>query len=641
MIIAHTQTVDTKLVRQADLSLGAAQPAVERSVIVAFASLTLVLYGIAHFNYLAFHTLAETFSIVVSCTAFTVAWYARKWTGSNYLMMLGVSQLFVAFIDLAHTYSYKGMGVIPGTGTDVSTQFWIAARAIEAMTFLIALSWPSRRFPIGLTVAVLSAVSAMIGVLIIFGWYPVCFVDGIGLTTFKISAEWTIVAMLAAALYMLHVHGDRFDPSVRRLLAFALLAKVTSELFFTLYVDVYDIANFSGHIFKIAFAYLFLRALVETGITRPHALVFGSLERETQLADELRRHADTLDAVLDSSLDPIAMLGNDGRFLFVSRAAEVYFGRPSAELCGRTWRDADLDEAMMAPIQTVCGPVFTTSRPVTAELTVSGPQGLLWLEAQASPVRPVNGRAEAVVLVLRDITARKVMEDDLKASLDDNRVLVQEVHHRVKNNLQIVSSILQMQGWRCADPHMRNQFEEACGRILALAKVHEMLHKQDNAACVDLVRYVRTLCDELFVMYGVRGDWVHMRIKPGSLLLGLDKAVPLALIVHELVTNAVKHAFTERGGELTIEVETVGDRGQLVVTDDGKGMVSTDFHRHTASLGTRMVAVLTQQVHGTLTVRSPISGREAGTRIEISFPLAACEPDALPDISLVLDRQDG
>lgn len=600
------------------------QPAGERGAIIVFAVIVVALYGISQLSFLVFHVLAEIFAIVVSCTAFAVAWYSRKWIGSTYLLMLGIGQLFVALIDIVHTLSYKGMAVIPGADVGSSSQYWVAARAIEAFALVVALAWPMRRFPVGLVMAAFSAASVLAVGLILAGLFPVTFVDGSGLTPFKIGAEYTIVAVLGAALYLLRRNNAHFDPMVSRLLALALVAKIASELSFTIYIDVYDLKNFIGHIFKIIFAYLFLRALVETGLARPQALVFGSLEREKRLADEVRHHAGTLDAVLDSSLDPVAMISNDGGFLFVSRAAETFFGRSSDELCGRTWRGAGLDGTVMEPIEAMCAPVYATSQPVTAELTVSGADGRRWLEAQASPVRPVDGRAEAVVLVLRDITARKVMENDLKASLDNNRVLVQEVHHRVKNNLQIVSSILHMQGWRLSDPRMRNQFEQACGRILSLAKVHEMLHKQDSAASVDFVRYIHTLCSELFNLYGV-GTGVHLHIKPGSLVLELDKAVPLSLIFHELVTNAVKHAFTEQGGELSIQVESVGDRGRLVVTDDGKGM-STDFDGQTGSLGVRMVSVLTKQIHGTLTAQSPCPGGKAGTRIEIDFPLAPCAP---------------
>lgn len=614
-----------------------AKPAGERGAIIVFAFITAALYGIAQYSFLAFHTLAETFAVVVSCTAFAVAWYSRKWIGSNYLLMLGIGQAFVAVIDIAHTLSYKGMAVIPGADIGSSSQYWIAARGIEAISFLIALAWPMRRFPAGIAITAYAIVTALAMAAILGGLFPTTFIEGQGLTPFKVFSEYVIVAVLCGALYLLRRNGAHFDPVVSRLLALALAAKIGSELCFTLYVDVYGISNFVGHIFKIVFAYLFLRALVETGLARPQALVFGAIEREKRLADEVRCHAGTLDAVLDSSLDPVAMIGNDGRFQFVSRAAEAFFGRSSDELCGKTWRDAGLSESVMVPIQALCAPVYATARPVTAELTVADPDGRRWLEAQVSPVRPaMNGHAEAVVLVLRDITARKVMEDDLKASLDDNRVLVQEVHHRVKNNLQIVSSILQMQGWRLSDPSMRIQFEEACGRILSLAKVHEMLHKQDSAASVDFVRYVRTLCDELFNMYGVRQDWIHLRIKPGSLMLELDKAVPLSLIVHELMTNAVKHAFTERGGELSIQVEGIGGRGRLVVTDDGKGMDATDFERHTNSLGVRMVSVLTKQIHGTLTTHSPIPGGKAGTRIEIEFPLEPSAPVAMEDMSLMI-----
>lgn len=588
---------------------------------VAFAVVTVALFAVSVHSYIIFHTLAEMFAVVVAFAAFGVAWYSRRWIGANFLLMLGVGYLFVGLTDLVHMLTYKGLNIVPGATTNTPTQFWLTGRGLEAVAFVIAVSRPMAKFSLPRVVIGFCVVTVALAAAVVTGLFPVAYVDGQGLTPFKVAAEYVIIAAYLAAYVALRRNPTGFDPLVRELLMVSLVVKVTAELCFTLYVDVYGLSNFAGHILKIVSYYLFLRAIVETGLTRPQALIFGSIEREKELAGEVQRHATTLDAVLDASLDPVVMIDRDGRFQFVSLAGERLFGRPADQLTGQRWRDVGLAAGIMTPIDRLCRRVLDSGVPITEECRVPGEEGERCLEVQVAPVRgPEGAPSSAVVVVVRDITQRKDMEEDLTASLENNRVLMMEVHHRVKNNLQIVSSLLQMQGWQVGDPRMRSHFDEACGRILSLAKVHEMLYKQDNVASIDFVSYARTLCAELFKMYGVRDDWVSLKFESGSLALALDKAVPLALIVHELVANAVKHAFTEKGGELRLAVVAEGDTGVLKVADDGLSGVAIGAEN--ASLGMRMVAVLVKQIHGTL---SETRGR--GTEVVVRFPLA--EPAAL------------
>ncbi|MGE5547486.1 MAG: MASE3 domain-containing protein [Solirubrobacterales bacterium] len=580
--------------------------------------LILVLLALAAYSFIVFHTVAELFAVIVAFTAFGLAWYSRPWIGSNFLLMLGIGHLFVAVLDLAHILAYKGMEIIPASGVNMGAQFWIAGRLMEAVAFSIALTRPLAAFPPGKAIAGFFSATILACGLIVTGAAPDMYVEGSGLTPLKISLEYGISLTYVALLALLIRRRD-FDPRIREFLVVSLFAKVAAELAFTLYMDPFGVANFVGHVFKIVSYFMFLRAIVETGVVRPQALIFGSLEREKVLVDQIRRHAATLDAVLNASLDAVVMIDADGRFHVVSSAAEKVFGRTVQELNGRTWREAGLPDAAMAAIDAMRVRVLDSGQPQTTEYTVSAPGGIRCLEAQVSPMRSPEGEPSAVVVVIRDITARKVMEEELTSSLQDNRVLMTEVHHRVKNNLQIVSSILQMQGWRVSDPAVRGQFEEACGRILSLAMVHEMLYKQDNVSSIDFVGYVRSLCDELFRVYGIRNDWIDLKIADGSLPLALDKAVPLALIAHELVTDALKQGFSDQGGELRISMRQTGpDEGVLDVAEDGRAASSLDLDGPTAPLGMRMVAVLVKQIQGTISM----SQGGPGLQVTIRFPLS-------------------
>lgn len=594
-------------------SLGSAS----RSLAV-FVAVAVALWLASTQNFLLFHSLAETFSVVVAFAAFVVAWHSRRWIGRGYLLLLGFGHLYIGAIDVVHILAYKGMGVFSDHGGNLSSQMWLAARGFEVCIFVFALGWPHRHYRVGPLFAAFTTVTAALVVSVFAGLWPATFVEGVGVTGFKVTAEFLVSSLYMGCLLLLKRRAADFDPQIRNLLVLTVAVKAVTELTFTSYVDVYGLANFVGHVLKIGGCWLFLKAIVATGLHRPQALVFGAMDRERLLSDEVARHASTLDAVLDATLDPVAMVDAQCRFRFVSRAAEHFFGRSSGELAGKTWREAGLPAATLTPLAALCASVHEAREPVTRELEVNGRDGARNLEVQASPVIAADGTVEAVVVVIRDITVRKAMEEELRASLEDNRVLMMEVHHRVKNNLQIVSSILQMQGWRVADPALRGQFEEACGRILSLAKVHEMLYKQENPSSVDFVRYVRNLCDEMFQMYGVRNDWVGLNIEAGSLPLPLDKAVPLALIVHELVNNALKSSFTEAGGELRIRIAPESDDyGVLVIADNGPGSLATDFGAPDISLGLRMVGVLVKQIQGSVDVRE-----SDGNEVTIRFPLS-------------------
>lgn len=599
----------------------------------AFAAVAVLLYLVARESYVVFHTLAELFAVTVAFAAFAIAWFSRGWITRGPLLFIGIGQLFIALTDLAHMLAYKGMNVLPNPSGTLASQIWIAGRYLEAATFLLALSPVAGRAPVASVWVGFAGVTALLLASIAAGWFPVTYVEGAGLTPFKIASEYVISGLFVVALLMLRRAGDAFDPVILRLLGVALATKVVDELLFTFYIDVYGISNYVGHIGKIVSYVCFFQAVVATGLIRPQALIFGALEREKHLTGEVRRQAATLDAVLGATVDAVAMVDGQGRFRFVGKAAEALFGKAAADLVGRRWDEAGLPAPVMQPVERACREVLAGAGPASVELQAGG----RWLECKISPVvdagSAVGPAPQAVVVAARDITARKAMEEELKASLADNRALLVEVHHRVKNNLQIVSSILQMQGWRIDDARLREEFDEACGRILSLAKVHELVYSQDSFASVDFVSYVHVLCDELLRLYGVREDQLALDIDAGNLPLGIERAVPLALILHELVNHAIKHAFADPGARLTIRIGPDGEPpgggprrgGRLVVGHDRADPAALSPDHPSASLGMRMVGVLVRQIEGGARVEA---GQGGGAVVTVTFPLGAPPAEA-------------
>lgn len=585
--------------------------------IAGFGMLATLLSVLWAANFLLFHSIAELFSIIVGFAAAVVAWYSRDWVGRNYLLLLGLGQFFVGGIDILHTLSYEGAGIINGHGSNLSIQLWLAGRLLEAVCFLVAVWVPQRRYSERWLVAVLlSAFVTLVGSAF-GGFIPVAFVAGVGVTPFKMGTEFLLVAVFLVVLLRLRHRAGDYDPAIYALLCLSVGAKLLTELCLSWYSDPFGLTHLIGHLLKIFGAWAFLKAVVDSGVRRPQSLIFGALSRERALSTEMMQRAQIMDAVLDAALDPVLMLDGLGRIRFASRAAQTFLERGAQELVGRPWREAGLSERLMVPLENLIQDVLADGEARTREISLTWRGERLSLELQVSPVGGASA-ADAVVAVLRDITARLVMEEDLKASLEDNRLLVQEVHHRVKNNLQIVSSILQMQGWRMTDTALRAHFEEACGRILSLAKVHELIYKQENVAAVDFTQYARTLCADLFRAAPGRDERVALSVSGEVMLLGVDKAEPLALIVHELVAEALKSAFGDRGGRLRVDLSQprLGEGMLLVAEEGGNPDRPVDFESTSAALGLRMVGALVRQIHGTIIVR-----RNVGVAVEIRFPL--------------------
>ncbi len=216
-----------------------------------------------------------------------------------------------------------------------------------------------------------------------------------------------------------------------------------------------------------------------------------------------------------------------------------------------------------------------------------------------------------------EITVRQRGEAKLLASLSEKEILIKEVHHRVKNNLQIVSSLLNLQWANAKDPTLLAALRDNQSRIQSMALVHEHLYLSKNLAELDFAAFVHALVNSLFQSLRSPGAPVTLKLDMEPVLIGVHTAIPCALIINELVTNALKHAFPrQHDGQIRIALHPAPDgRTQLTIQDNGVGLPPTvDLHR-TSSLGLQLVTSLTSQIKGTLEVT-----REAGTRFTIFFP---------------------
>jgi PAS domain S-box-containing protein len=225
-----------------------------------------------------------------------------------------------------------------------------------------------------------------------------------------------------------------------------------------------------------------------------------------------------------------------------------------------------------------------------------------------------QGQPTGIVSYL-DITERKRGEELIRSSLEEKEVLLREIHHRVKNNLQVVSSLLYLQSQKLADPELQNHFLESQSRICSMALAHEQLYQSKSLAEVSFRSYVKSLVGQLRQIFQRPGQQIECRTVVGDIFLDIEKVIPCGLLITELLSNAYKHAFADgRSGTITISMEHV--RGQLVlsVADDGVGLPAGLNYRQTTTLGLQLVLALVNQLNGTLELE-----REGGTLFRITF----------------------
>jgi PAS domain S-box-containing protein len=230
------------------------------------------------YSYLLFHSIAELFSIIISGGIFLIGWNTRKYIKSSFFLVLGVSFIFIGAIDLLHTLAYSGMGVFPSPSSNLATQLWIAGRYVKAFSFVLALSLIHKKVNPKFLLVFYVLLDTILIWLIFQGFFPTMYIEGFGLTGFKITSEYVVDIIFGVSLGILIIIRYEFSRKVFIYLVIFLVSTITSELSFTFYVNVFDFINLIGHIFKIIAFYFVYKAIIETGLEDPFQLMFRKLK---------------------------------------------------------------------------------------------------------------------------------------------------------------------------------------------------------------------------------------------------------------------------------------------------------------------------------------------------------------------------
>jgi PAS domain S-box-containing protein len=322
------------------------------------------------------------------------------------------------------------------------------------------------------------------------------------------------------------------------------------------------------------------------------------------------RTAERYRVVVESASDGILITDDEGNYLWANTRALEMFGYTRVDMLDLNLAHLVSEEDLRAlPIQ---GADRRTGAPVLRECRAWRKTGeALTLEISCRSL--MDGR---FIAMMRDVTERKRAENALKASLREKEVLLREIHHRVKNNLQIVSSLLKMHSRYVHDEEALARFTDSLERIKSIALLHERLYLSKDLARIDFAEYAPNLVDSLAATYGANADKVLLEVDVKDVSLELETAVPCGLILTELVTNALKYAFpgSARGSvRIRMEGQAKDDTVCLVVADTGVGM--PEAAGRPDSLGMKLVTTLVKQLHGEMEIE-----RSHGTQVTIRFP---------------------
>lgn len=433
------------------------------------------------------------------------------------------------------------------------------------------------------------------------------------------------VSLMVGGLDVLRRMGARYFPlrlvagsSVRAMILRQFLP-VTAAAVLTF--DVLNVTSYGRtHLVFSSFLVLLLSLLAIVYLSFRSAVVIGDRIKKSLKASEDRY------SVLVNSLKDHAVLLLDpaGHIITWNAGAERIFGYRAEEVLG------DLVSRFSSPEDQESGKMQNTFKEATL-LGLCEDQGwrgrkegsLFWAEIVTTPFTNDKGILLGYSQVVRDITRRKQIQDTLTASLHEKEALLKEIHHRVKNNLQMISSLLRLQSENIQDPALLAIFLESQNRVRSMAIIHECLYQSPDLARMDFSDYVDKLTDNLLRTYSVQMNKISIRLDVDKVPLNLDIAIPCGLIITELVSNALKYAYPgTRTGSILVKFRVQPNKGyELTVADEGVGLTHPIDFESTTSLGLRLVHMLTEQLRGQICVESP-----PGTRFTIAFKEQAGRP---------------
>ncbi|MEQ8463833.1 two-component regulator propeller domain-containing protein [Coleofasciculus sp. E1-EBD-02] len=334
------------------------------------------------------------------------------------------------------------------------------------------------------------------------------------------------------------------------------------------------------------------------------------LEAERQqFIEALQQTNEQLQVILNTVPGCVAWISADGRYLGVNQYSANLWGLSPSDFVGQEVGFHNKSTEYIHFVhQFLANSELTTSQVIDLKIKDSIRHYLI--------IAQKYKQGQAAVLVGIDITEQKQVEAELQTSLREKIVLLKEVHHRVKNNLQIISSLLDLQSQTLTDPQVLDIFQQSANRVKSMALIHNQLYQSTSLEKIDFAEYIETLATYLFQSYGANRNVIELQIDIEPISLNLDTAIPCGLLLNELLSNALKYAFPEsRPGVITIKLKSECDRRlTLTVQDNGIGLPEGFEPENPKTLGFQLIQALTEQLEGELDIKP-----DQGTQFTIRF----------------------
>jgi PAS domain S-box-containing protein len=353
--------------------------------------------------------------------------------------------------------------------------------------------------------------------------------------------------------------------------------------------------------------------------THELSMLAGSLQNEiaerNRVNEALTASEEKYRSLVEYSLDGIIITDFTGKLLFSNRAAGLIVDAPDYEkLIGKkNVLDFVAPESKAKVLLDFGKVALGIDAYLVSYKLLTEKKREVWVECIGKKIP--FGDSSAMLVSMRDITERRILQNEVAASLKEKEILLKEIHHRVKNNMQVISSLLSLQVKQMKDTPSREAIRESQNRVMSIALVHEKLYQSKSLAEIEYHDYLKKIAENLLQSYGIPPGKVRIEIHGENIVLPIGRAIPISLMINELLSNSLKYAFPgDRKGVITVDFHREGEREVLIVRDDGIGIPAGIEIGHTETLGLQLVSSLAGQALGTITLN-----RDRGTEFRIEF----------------------
>lgn len=644
-----------------------------------------LFYMISLKDYLLFYTVVQLSSVYIAYAIFFAAWESKN-IDHPYIVIIGSGFFFIGSLEFLHILALNGLEILPDLNAHIADQSWAVAGYLQGLSFLIApimfLLGNKNRIEgdtgqlkgssFAWNVFSLYAFFTLLCILFVysFGNFQSHYFEALEIKIFEIISRYFISLLLLCSLFLLYINRKRFNENVFRLLALAISLTIVWEGFSSIYTKADLNLDLIIYILKLISFYLIYKAISNTGYSIQYNLfskensdIEKCLGRKVEALEDMCSHIYRMAGIekylvknkkfeeewsseaYSSFMQNLQGIG----FQFDENCTIIFIHGPVEEITGYKKEDILSGEvnwiSIVKPEDKSI--IFEKRRKLESNLVsiieneyriCRKDGGEKWVREILQKIPETSGYSGKYQGLIYDITARKMSEESIE-SID--KIRVREVHHRIKNNLQVISALLSLQAEKFEDKEVIEAFRESQNRVSSISMIHEELHEGKNLDTLDFTEYLQKLTSDLFTSYKVRNDNVSLKLNLEKVDIGMETAIPLGIIVNEIISNSLKYAFSEKtDGEISLTFgrtesffekygalysreEILNERDFcyiLNVKDDGKGLPDDVDFKNANTLGLQLINVLVEQIGGVIQLK-----RNKGTEYIIKFGLKGKE----------------